>query len=430
MTARVFYVIVLVMRRIRFINHYGLLVLIFAFVIRLIVGLSVSFDFESTSQWFAAKNIAHGLSYSFDPHHPTALRTPGYSFLLAFFIKLFGENTLPIIIFLALVGAINAAVCALLTRNIFSEKTGFLAGILYALIPYLALQECTTQVGLVAAGLLSGTYFLFKARTERKVTFTLISALFFLCAYLTRPTVGLLPIFIGATLLVESARKKTAWYALSAALFFSVFLLGLLPWAIRNNRTLGQFHIAQTNFWYNVYAANHPRAFQIYPYAALDNLGPLFMQNQLPPEGNEVVIEEWYRRKAIDEIKQAPLGLFLKRNMQKLFYLWHIRLVPFAERIGNDPDTGRSLDQPRPLAKNLAYSIPYTLLIIFTLIGCWQERKRKGLLFFFAGFLCFFSLPHMITISYSKYTLAVYFVLIIFAARAIASFAERKPRDN
>ncbi len=408
------------MKRGRLIIHPAILILTGAFIIRLLVGLSLPFDFESTSQWFAAKNIARGLGYGLNMHQPTALRMPGYSFILAVFIRFFGENALPVIIFLALIGAINAMICAMLGARLFGKKAGMIAGILYALTPYLGQQESTTQVGLVATGLLAGTYFLFKALSEKKLFAMVAATLFFLCAYLTRPTVGLVPAFIAAALLIESWRKRSVWHLASAALFFSVFLLGLAPWAVRNNRALGQFQVAQTNFWHNMYAANHPQAFNIYPYAALDNLGPLFMRNELPPEGNETVVEEWYRKKAMNEIARVPLPVFMKRSFQKLVYLWHIRLVPFAERIGNDPETGRSLDRPRPLAKNLAYSLPYCFLVFFALLGSWQERKRRTLLFFFAGFLAAFSLPHIITIAYSKYTLAVYFVIIIFAATAIA----------
>ncbi len=406
--------------KIREFKHLVLAIFIASFIIRLIAGLVISFDFESTNQWYVARNLARGLGYGIDASHPTALRTPGYPLIMAIMMRLFGEKQLPLMVLLALAGAADTCLCALLAKRLFlSRACALISAYIYAFTPYIVQKETMSQSGFVSLGLLAGVYFFFESIYKRKLMLTLLCAFSLLFSYLIRPTTGLIPVFIFITLVLKSRRDKDRKILISALLFLSVFMAGLLPWAVRNSLTFGRPSFGQSNFWQNIYVANNPRTFDIYPTIALDNFGPHYMRRDVAPYEDEFANEEWYRKKALAALKEMPKIAVIKNAFAKLAYLWHWRLVPYAERLGNDPDTGLTLDRPRPLVKELSYSIPYALILILAIKGLWLERRRKLLLLFFAGFLLFFSLPHMITVAYSKYAVAAYFVFIIFAARAL-----------
>ncbi len=439
-------------------------ILLFGFTVRLSVGLWSGYSLDSDYANIA-RNIVAGKGYSLDGSHPTAYRTPVYPIILAGIIALFGEQRIPFIIFLAIVGTINAGLCAYLGMRLFSRKAALMAGFIYSLVPYLARQEAKTESGLVTLGLIASLCLLLKWKNNRNFIWPFLSGILLAFSYLARPTVGIIPIFISFCLLADISHnrkmeptraKARGSYGrntqaatiyphpkgcgfrprsikrsiISAIILMLAFAIGICPWAIRNKIVFGRWYLTQTNFWYTVYIGNHTRTFKIYPYLSLDNFASIRPILNAPGFNNELEMEEWFRQKSLKEIQNSKLKDIVKHSLQKLGYLWHIRIIPHTQRIGNDPLTGKTLDKKRDFIQNLAFSLPYLFLIVFALRGGWQERKRRWLLFFAAGFLFSFSMPYMVTIAYSRYTTQVYFVLIILASRGIVSFIKTSGVDR
>ncbi len=398
--------------------------LLYVFLFALLVRLPVGFWFTnaSGSDYAAiARNLARGAGYSLGNGQPTAWRTPGYTLILAGLMALFGEQRAPLIILTSIVGAINAGLCAWLGLKIFHRSVGFIAGILYALIPYLAQKEATTSGGLTTLGLLAGLCLLWKGWKNKSFIYLGFSGLCFAFSYLVSPTIGSIPLFLSISLVLGLRKgKDIRWHLVSAAILLLAFAIGIFPWAARNYKVFKRLYIAQTFFWYDVYTGNHARTFQVYPHLSLDNFIFIVPLKNPPQHADEFTQESWFRQLALAEIRKSNLKEILIRGCRKLLYLWDIRMIPYTDRVGNNPWNGQTLDTQRSPIKNLAFSLPYLFLVAFSLIGCWQERKRLWLLLFTVGFLFSFSIPYIVTVAYSKYTTQVYFVLILLAARGLA----------
>lgn len=403
-----------------------LYIFIFGFMVRLCVGLWFKYNLDSDYSNIA-RNLIQGTGYSLDAGHPTVWRTPGYPLILACLMALFGEQRMPLIILNAILGATNASLCAWLGMKIFRRPVGFVAGILYILTPYLAQKESTTEIGFIILGLLGGVCLVWKGWANKRLIWIGLSGLMFACSCLIRPTIGLIPIFISLSLLAAIAKtKKPLWQSAAAVILILAFIIGILPWGVRNKIVFGRWYFGQAVFWVNVYISNHPRTFDIYPYYSLDNFLLMFPPARCLKCHNELERELWFKKLAFTEIGKSHLKEILWRGCRKFLYLWSARMIPYTDRVGNDLLSGRPLDTPRRLWKNLAFSLPYLFLIILALRGAWQERRRKWLLFFTAGFFFFFSLPYMITVSYSRYAAPAYFVFILFAARGLVSLLPEK----
>jgi len=404
-------------------------VFLFALLVRLPVGFWLTNVFGSDYAIIAG-NLARGTGYSLDGIHPTAFRTPVYPLFLAGIIALFGEQRVPVVMLLSFVGAINAGLCAWLGIKIFSRSVGLVAGLLYTIIPYLVQKESTTEGGFVTLGLLGGLCLLQAGLKNKRLIQIGLAGFMFAFAYLVRPTIGLIPVFVSISLLAGLGKtRKPSWHIVSAVILIVVFAIGIFPWAARNKKVFGRWYFGQTNFWHNVYIGNHRLSFDIYPYLSLDNFMPM-----VRPQVNRSSITNEFKRElslkqmALTEIKNSNPRDIISKCLYRFLYMWNIRLVPYTDRLGNDALTGRTLDRKRSIFKNMVFSIPYLFLFIFALLGAWQERKRPQLLLFIAGFLFFFSIPYMLTIAYPRYTTQVYFVLILLAARGLVSILHLKSK--
>jgi 4-amino-4-deoxy-L-arabinose transferase-like glycosyltransferase len=397
-----------------------LYIFLLTFFSRFCAGLWTGNNLLNSEFAILARNLIHGNGLSFGGIHPTAWRMPMYPLLLAGWMKLFGETKLAILILNSFAGAINAILCGYLARKIFGKTTGVIAACLYMLIPYLVQKEAITESAWVSLGLLGGLYLLLNAKKQRPLLNVAASGLLFCLAYLTRPTVGLIPLFIFGCLLLKAYQKKKNQYFIRAIVFICAFVIGILPWAIRNKLTLGHFYFAQTNFWYNFYMGNHRHTFEMYPNVSLDNIRTLYPYKERLPQ-DEFKKEEWHFQIAKEEMRTIGPARMLGASLKKLFLLWSIRMTPYLKRI-EDPATGFLLNKERGVIENLIFTIPYLFITCLAFLGSWQIRRRlPQLILFAAGFLLFFSLPYMLTYAYSRHAVPAYFILIILAAKGITS---------
>lgn len=409
-------------------NRPLLAIFLVAVISRILLGLYIGFtpglDYASI-----ADNIISQKTYSIDGLHPTALRTPLYPLVLAFLEAVSGNKTTSFIIFASILGGFNACLCAYLARRIFDHRAGIIAAALYMFMPYLSQKEVTSENGLLAFWLLAGLCLFWKARLDKKLLSVGFSGACLGLSYLVRPTTGAIPLFLAAVILMDKtiSANLSRRFAVSG-LILSTFFLITLPWGLRNKAAFDKWYFGQTNFWYNFYIGNHPRTFELYPRASLDNLIRTTRVNL--PKADDFQQEEWFRAQAMSNIRNSGLKEFSFNCLRKLGLLWHVRLVPYTAQAPNKPYKPGALDIRRDPLKEMAFSLPYIFLLILTLIGCWIRRTRKKLLVFLFGFLFFFSLPYMTTFSYSRYATPAYFILILMATQAIAPYTPTRSNDG
>lgn len=398
-----------------------MLILIFlaALISRLALGFFLGFTPGHDYSGIADNIVSIG-SYSFDGIHPTAYRTPVYPLFLAMLKALSGNNISSFIIAASIIAALNACLCAHLAKQFFNRRAGLTAGLIYILTPYLAQKEVSTENGLVTLGLLATVCLFWKARQKHIPVPLPAAGLCLAFSYLTRPTTGLIPFFLGAVIIFDAGYEKIISRRLIAAgILILAFSAGILPWGIRNKIAFEKWYFGQTNFWYNFYIGNHPRTFEIYPRLSLDNLVRTTAINARG--GDEFQQEDWFYRQSMDNLKKTGPINFALNCLRKLGLLWQAQLAPYTERIGNDPNTKQPLDKERNTLKNLSYSIPHAGILLLTAIACLRQGKRKKLFLFMFGFIFCFSVPYMLTFAYSRYVTPAYFILIIMASSYLPS---------
>ncbi|HNX82054.1 MAG TPA: glycosyltransferase family 39 protein [Candidatus Omnitrophota bacterium] len=392
-----------------------------AFIIRLSDCFIRNPTFESDF-FLLAQNILHHGIYSLDGIHPTMYRTPLYPLMLSFISFLFGTKTIVFIIFTACIGACNALLCAQLSYKIFGRKTALISGIVYAAIPYLAWQEITSESGFLSIWILAGLNVLWIVwEKPEKIPLAAGAGILFAFAYLTRPTIAFVPIFMGIFIISAAIamKKSIQKYLIALAIFFIFFTSCIIPWAVYNKKSFGHYYAGQIAFWETVYAGNHPKAFDVYPNYSFDNLFPLKAPAMWPHETDEYKQTQSFKKISLEQFKEIGALRITVNSLKKFAYLWSPRLTPYHSRVGNSPDTRKTLDTNRTLAENLIFSIPYILLIVFGGIGLWGEGKQRWLIFLTCGLILSFSLPYMITTVCSRYAVPAYFILIIWAGRGI-----------
>ncbi len=398
-----------------------LLVFAFALVIRLAFNVLIHPTFQSDF-FRIAHNILTLKTYTLDGIHPTMYRTPLYPLIIAFISFCFGAEPIVFVIFTAIIGAGNALLCAWISYKLFGRKAALIAGILYAIIPYLAWQEVASESGLATLWVLAAIVLLWKAwETPDKRQLIIYAGVLSGCAYLTRPTVALVPLFISVFMMTTACinKKLARIHMIHTLLFFCIFMLCVTPWIVYNKRSFKHYAAGQIAFWETVYAGNHPHAFAIYPQYSFDNLFPLAAPQMWPHEKNDYEQTQAFKKIALHELREIGVRKVALNSVTKFAYLWSPRLTPYHKRIGTDSNTRQPLDSHRTLLENLAFSVPYVFLRLCASRGGWLERKRRWLILLTCGIILCFSLPYMITTVCSRYAVPAYFLLVIWASRGI-----------
>jgi 4-amino-4-deoxy-L-arabinose transferase-like glycosyltransferase len=273
----------------------------------------------SDAEWYysRANALAQGLGYLGSAGQPTAFWPPGWPMALSLVFRLMGTSLLSLGLFNLVCGALGAWLTLDIGRRLFgSELAGRIGLLLLALYPNnigyypLALTEVfyttlllagcwlmivrSSNVALVAAGIVFGVATLVKAQTLVVVPFIL--------------AIGLL-------------REPGFWRRLPGAGFklgmiLAVAALVVLPWTIRNHQQLGAWVAISTNGGFTLLTGNNDSARGNY---TPDD--PVIKALDRRTELNEVQSDAEAKRLGIAWIKANP-GAFAKLVPMKLLQLW------------------------------------------------------------------------------------------------------------
>ena len=165
---------------------------------------------------------------------PEAIRTPVYPAFVALLDALFGESHLVIAIAQALLFAATCLIVHAIALTIASGRVAAAAGLavaLYPPLPYFAalvLTEVLTTF-LVTAGLALWLRALARDSTRLHVAAGVVLA----AAALTRPTFGLLPVFLAtAAIVAVRPPRRVAWRG--SAVMIAAFGAAIAPWILYN----------------------------------------------------------------------------------------------------------------------------------------------------------------------------------------------------
>ncbi len=194
-----------------------------------------------------ADSIAAGEGFPVSGYAPgggeSALRSPGYPYLLAATYAVTGVDADGGRLLGAVAGALLALLCFLVASRIWGRRTGIIAGALTALFPPLVLLSRelfseTVFASLVLAAVL--TTLEYRAHGGRRLRWAALAGAVCGLAALTRnPGIVLIvPIMLGAWV---GERRLTLRALMGPGVVFLVAAVVIAPWTIRNATEFGRF---------------------------------------------------------------------------------------------------------------------------------------------------------------------------------------------
>jgi Dolichyl-phosphate-mannose-protein mannosyltransferase len=375
--------------------------------------------------WRVALSLARGKGF-FGPYPGyeaiTACIAPVYPFLWAIGIKLFDLGSFSAVVFAQVMNCVfSAATCwpiFAIGKRVFGERIGLASAWLWAFLPYAVLLPLEwvwdqSLSALLLALIVHATFGLRESDSSLSWTgYGLVWAF----AALANPTICLLlPFFLG-WLIVQKSPNFGHTLALSARVVF-VFVLALLPWAIRNYYAIDGWVFVKSNFGMELWLGNNPAVKKIWT----PELHPI---NNLPQRISLILSGEpnynrERQRQAIAYIEKHP-RTFLKNLSDRFADTW------FA--------TYDSGVEPWILALHLgradiwfcaAFSVLSLAGLVLALLVDWRDSLPLALC------LLLFPIPYYVTHTALRYRHPIDPFMTIFTVYAITRFLAifvRRPR--
>ena len=391
---------------------------------------------------------------------PTSLRLPGYPAFLAAVFAIFGmEHYRAAMVLQIFVDLGTCFLIADLTRRVISNQAAKIAFLLAALCPFLANY---------AAAALSETWEIFftvlamdlvvvgVARWESSTLGPWLGCgLAIGAAILLRPDGGLLLIAIETYLAIFLFRKIPAseprTQLIKAGLIVGVVSLAcLLPWSVRNLRTLHQFQPLAPRYgneehafvpmgfirWVKTWIVDYTSVEEVYwavpgnpidvsvlPTRAFDTSQQQEQTEELLDDYNHVLrvtpaLDVQFADLAAERIRHAPLRYYLFLPSLRIADMW---LRPRTEILPCNTRWWEFDEEPQWLVLSVAVGVINLVYIGAALLGMLQGNFRLG----FGALLVFVILRSAFLGNLEnpepRYTLECYPVVILLAATAFAS---------
>ena len=257
------------------IAHKLVLLLALCVVVRVaaLIALPGIFDFVSTGAIYGsesfdtyARNLLTTGVYGLTPGVPDALLPPLYGTTLAGVYAIFGRGYWQVGLFHTLLDVLSIAMLYVIGKKLLGEWVGWLAGLFYALYPYLIFQNLTlidTPIFMTELHAFVLIALLLRERERRdRLTWALAvcGGLVLGVATLTRPILLPLAALIGVWFLFRRSLLDSLLRLAPVAL---VSLLVLVPWIVRNYGVYNAFVPISITGGSNFYQGNNP---DVIPY--------------------------------------------------------------------------------------------------------------------------------------------------------------------
>jgi 4-amino-4-deoxy-L-arabinose transferase-like glycosyltransferase len=295
---------------------------------------------ETDSWWMIALNLNHGHGYSLclkqyfpfcgPSNQVTAMREPLPVFLFALVARLGNDSLWLAAIVQALVYLAIILSVYFLTREWADARSGVIASFLWTI--YLPALELIPQVSgdlLATLCLTLGILFVFRARKTMKTRDWLIAGFWLGLAVISRSAtlVIALVLIIGLGMEFWHQHLKAKNIVRPTLILFSVVILLMTPWLIRNKLALGRPIVGSSLTGYNLYRHNYIIEKTGYFHyvgpeeglQAIQNL--LVRRTDLRGDENEAKMDIIYRGEALQIIKSHP-SQYILLSLYRFFPLW------------------------------------------------------------------------------------------------------------
>lgn len=358
-----------------------------------------------------AMNLLWHSTYSLSvepPYEPSSFRVPGYPMFLAAAFLIFGVHLNVVLVASLVLLVIIAVLAFLIGRDLYGERVGVVAAFLCAINPglyYFALGGNSEP--LFCTLLLLSIYSSNRAddSTEALNRWSILSGLALALTFLTRPTVLMLPL-VFAVWLGRHAKTRGARTLCKGGLLLLAFSTGILPWAIRNQISIGHFHVLPTQ---------GGGVFLRGALAAREGFGSYVSRERVGPEDRAIMVlkderlqdrESWY--KGVTVIREISHAKLFKVVLKRIGRFW----APL-NRIVYDEFSVRA---------NVLANLIYTPLFVLFLVGSVVEglRQKKSYLLFLTMAYC--TIPAMLFHGGTRHRMPIEPLMAIFSALAVVRF--------
>jgi len=308
-----------------------------------------------------------------------ALLPPAYSFFLAITYLFLGDSWGAVAFTLSVVCGLVSIMVFIIGSRMFSYRVGFLASVWVIFYPYYFYQGSPPNVYetmLFTFFILLSVWGLLRMQINLTVKDSIISGVFLGLAALCRPNVlFVVPLTLVWFFFTSSAslQKKVRL----ATSLFVVFMMTLVPWALRNSVVEGVFSPFGLYGSRNLYKAFHPVMLEYYlgegSFAdpKLRSLSSDRVYEQAPiwdaaqTRGMTTYeVDAWRRSMPWRYWSQHP-NQFFKLTALKVIALWSWRLEPLT----------------LSWVKQAVYAVSYVPVLILGVMGYWLQRDKCCLLY-------------------------------------------------
>jgi 4-amino-4-deoxy-L-arabinose transferase-like glycosyltransferase len=343
--------------------------------------------------WMAGLSVAENLTLTTSDKFAHDMPLTGM--LVGFTAWVSGHSVLAVKLIFVVISAITIYVIAALAHEIYpSRQTGLIAALIASCYPYFIFYSSLV---------LSETLFLFfvtllflnllKWQGKRAWRTGVIAGF----AHLTRPTLlYFLPVIWAWQWLIKKVPLKYI------ALGIFLFVLMVVPWGVRNNFALGQFHIGTTGSGQALWEGNNPWN---------DNGGvssefsdPLAYLAELPQGLSELETDQWKKDMAVAYIKSDPNNFF-ELAIKKFVRFWNV--------------WPNSVDYQSWGFKLIAL-LSFGPILLLSLSAVFVFRQKFSELSIIYGFVGYYTVIHMITIGSIRYRFPLEPLLVALAAAVLA----------
>lgn len=313
-----------------------------------------------------AIGIVQGLGYTLHGY-PTALWPPGWPYVLAGIVKVFGPSVLAGEIFQSIGNALTAGVVFLIGRELFGRASGIAAGIAYAVLPS-AVEWCATLASEPLYTLLwaLATY-IWVSRSPRQLGWFALSGIILGMDAIVRPSALLYWIVpLAYVLLMRREREQFRAWTTAMAVCVACMMLTISPLIVRNYRVFGTLVIVSNNGGVSLYEGNNPQS------SGTDSrLSDPRIQKLLDDPRTEAKADQLASALALRYIQSHPkreLLLVLRRI--KVLYSRDDSVIRFTLRSGHYRETVSPPPSDR-LASALVIvnTVFYYVIMAFALLG-------------------------------------------------------------
>lgn len=378
-------------------RNKGLFIIyVIGFLLR-VISIFVFVDFRNPEMWEfgqIARNLLSGSGYSFIANNsivPSAYMPPGLPYIYYFFFSLFGDNSVSyimILVFNCLLYLFSIIILYRLTDLLFNSKALNILAALYAALSPVYIYSSVSFNSIVIYHILIGLiYFYFIIlQKENQVHNRIIIKYSFLLGLI----IGLFLYFraegtvlLAIIVLYFLFKKKIK----AGIIIFSIAVIIISPWTIRNYIVFGKLLPVTTSMGYNFYLG-HSREENDLRF--MTRIRALNEDSQFEINRSAIGVEE-----AIIYMKEKP-DKDAVEVLIKLYSLWII-------------------DAYRNMARNPVYVLTWLFTLLLFIYGYYllrDNKKIKPYFLFLNIYLIFSTLLVVIFFNIPRYQIQMSFIMI------------------